>query len=42
MSVIGMKYDAEKDKLQIEELKQMELQRIEEAKQKVADKGKAN
>ncbi|XP_032873462.1 vacuolar protein sorting-associated protein 13A isoform X1 [Amblyraja radiata] len=34
----SIEYDAEKDKLQIEELKQMELQRIEEAKQKVADK----
>uniref|UniRef100_A0A4W3I075 Vacuolar protein sorting 13 homolog A n=1 Tax=Callorhinchus milii TaxID=7868 RepID=A0A4W3I075_CALMI len=33
-------YDAEKERRQLHELKQRELKRIEEAKQKVADKGK--
>ncbi|XP_067886095.1 vacuolar protein sorting-associated protein 13A [Heterodontus francisci] len=34
----SIKYDAEKEELQLQEIKQRELQRIEEAKQKVADK----
>ncbi|XP_078070643.1 intermembrane lipid transfer protein VPS13A isoform X2 [Mustelus asterias] len=34
----SIKYDAEKEELQLQELKQRELQRIEDAKQKVADK----
>ncbi|XP_041042655.1 vacuolar protein sorting-associated protein 13A isoform X2 [Carcharodon carcharias] len=34
----SIQYDAEKEELQLQELKQRELQRIEEAKQKVADK----
>ncbi|XP_060693948.1 vacuolar protein sorting-associated protein 13A isoform X1 [Hemiscyllium ocellatum] len=34
----SIQYDAEKEELQLQEIKQRELQRIEEAKQKVADK----
>ncbi|XP_038659808.1 LOW QUALITY PROTEIN: vacuolar protein sorting-associated protein 13A [Scyliorhinus canicula] len=34
----SIEYDAEKEELQLQEIKQRELQRIEEAKQKVADK----
>ncbi|XP_067839210.1 vacuolar protein sorting-associated protein 13A isoform X2 [Heptranchias perlo] len=34
----SVKYDAEKEELQLQEIKQRELQRIEEAKQKVANK----
>uniref|UniRef100_A0A8D0HJ12 Chorein N-terminal domain-containing protein n=1 Tax=Sphenodon punctatus TaxID=8508 RepID=A0A8D0HJ12_SPHPU len=38
---VGIKYDAEKEEKQLLEAKQMELQRIEEAKQKIADQDKA-
>lgn len=38
----GIKYDAEKEGKQFLEARQRELQRIEAAKQKVADQGKEN
>lgn len=37
---LGIKYDAEKEARQLLEARQRELQRIEEAKQKIADQGK--
>lgn len=36
---VGIKYDAEKEARQLLEARQRELQRIEEAKQKIADQG---
>lgn len=38
---LGIKYDAEKEARQFLEARQRELQRIEEAKQKIADQGKS-
>lgn len=38
---LGIKYDAEKEARQLLEARQRELQRIEEAKQKIADQGKS-
>lgn len=38
---LGIKYDAEKEARQLLESRQRELQRIEEAKQKIADQGKS-
>lgn len=35
----GIKYDAEKEERQLQEARQRELQRIEETKQKAAEKG---
>lgn len=37
---LAIKYDAEKEAKQFLEARQRELQRIEEAKQKIADQGK--
>lgn len=38
----GIKYDAEKEERQLQEARQRELQRIEETKQKAAEKGAVN
>lgn len=38
---LGIKYDAEKEARHLLEARQRELQRIEDAKQKIADKGKS-
>lgn len=38
----GIKYDAEKEDRQLQEARQRELQRIEETKQKAAEKGAVN
>lgn len=38
---LGIKYDAEKEARQLLEARQRELQRIEEAKQKIADQGRS-
>lgn len=38
----GIKYDAEKEERQLQEARQRELQRIEETKQKAAEKGARN
>lgn len=38
---LGIKYDAEKEAKQLMEARQRELQRIEEAKQKIAEQGKS-
>lgn len=38
----GIKYDAEKEERQLQEARQRELQRIEESKQKAAEKGAGN
>lgn len=38
----GIKYDAEKEEKQLLEAKQRELQRIEDAKQKIADQSIQN
>lgn len=42
MLPVEIKYDALKEEKQLLEAKQRELNRIEEAKQKVADQGKEN
>lgn len=38
----GIKYDAEKEERQLQEAQQRELMRIEETKQKAAEKGAVN